>query len=127
MSRYILTIPPEGPLQFIQTEDERPTLERLQRLVGGYIEPVKMHGRIAAALPKLTMLVNEEGMIRHLAPNWSATLFAGSKRPLYGTAVVVASKDDDYCTLTEDDVDIILDQRTGVFAVEFVKEDDRNE
>ena len=123
MSRYILTIPPEGPLQFIQTEDERPTLERLQRLVGGYIEPVKMHGRILRSLPKLRMLLNEEGVMKNLPPNWSATLFSVCRYPLYGTAVVVAADGDDYRTLTQEEVDIILDQRTGVFAVEFIKED----
>lgn len=57
------------------------TLEALQSVVDGYIEAVTL-------IPgKAVMIVNEEGLLRGMAPNPTASMIAGAK--IVGPAIVV--------------------------------------
>ena len=57
------------------------TLAELQAIVGGLIELVYMPGDNARV-----MVVNEEGVLRDLPANWTATGLAG--RPIVGDVLV---------------------------------------
>ena len=61
-------------------ENYEPTLEEAQRVVGGYVEMVYLDGGDQ-------LLVNEEGVIKNLPPNPSATAIAG--KPIVGNAIVL--------------------------------------
>ena len=57
------------------------TLDELQEFVGGYIEIVHLHdGKI--------MVVNEEGRLLNLPPNWMATDLHGLPELIVGNALV---------------------------------------
>ena len=62
------------------TMDIRDQTKALQRLIGGYIEVVRIADDAA-------MLVDEDGYCKCLPPNPAASLFAG--RLILGTALVV--------------------------------------
>ena len=61
-------------------ENYEPTLEEAQRVVGGYVEMVYLNGGDQ-------LLVNEEGVIKNLPQNPSATAIAG--KPIVGNAIVL--------------------------------------
>tara|TARA_X000001388_G_scaffold76317_1_gene73338 strand:- start:4557 stop:4793 length:237 start_codon:yes stop_codon:yes gene_type:complete len=63
-------------------EDEMPTLEKLQELVGGYIEIV-----LSADMRK-QIVVDEEGLLKGKEFNEEASRIAGQK--LFGNAVVLS-------------------------------------
>ena len=52
----------------LQELDRRPTMEEARRIVGGYIELVKVGN-------KKTLVVNEEGLLQHLPMNVEATKY----------------------------------------------------
>lgn len=56
------------------------TLEELQKMVGGYIEVVRVPHK-----PSMILIVNEEGLLHNLPPNPMATGIAG--QPIVGNAV----------------------------------------
>ena len=74
-------IHPDGE-QYTHEMEKSPSLEWLQKQVGGYIEHVtgKMDGK------QVDMIVNEEGLLLHLPENPIASLVA--QRSIVGTAVV---------------------------------------
>ena len=65
----------------IYIEDEMPTLEKLQELVGGYIEIV------LSVDMKKQIVVDEEGLLKGKEFNEEASRIAGQK--LFGNAVVL--------------------------------------
>lgn len=77
----------DGALEIVHPKDGigKPfKLEELQGYVGGYIESVYLdNGTI--------MLVNEEGMLRHLDPNPRAALIA--KQRIVGDVLIVDNKE----------------------------------
>lgn len=84
----LYTIPVSGSIE-LQSLDELPPLEELQRLVGGYIEyvPGKKNGQV------VTVIVNEEGKLRGLPFNPRATkiyrdFFDDGELTLVGTALI---------------------------------------
>jgi hypothetical protein len=66
----------------LKTKAERPTLEEAQKLVGGYVELVKIPSR-----PDIQLFVDEDGLMKNLPPNEDATRLAGI--PIVGPALVL--------------------------------------
>ena len=70
------------------------TLEALQRAVCGYIEALTL-------VPgKAVMIVNEEGLLRGMAPNPAASMIARIK--IVGPAIVVGVDGEEFTDLPED-------------------------
>ncbi len=70
------------------------TLEALQAAVDGYIEAVTL-------IPgKAVMIVNEEGLLRGMAPNPIASTVANTQ--IVGPAVVVGVDGEDFTDIPED-------------------------
>jgi hypothetical protein len=78
MDNKLVVIKTDGTVEEVK-QDKKPSLEQLQKIVGGYIEPVhgiKYEGRTG------TMIVNEEGKMNNLPVNREATnLFISSFGP----------------------------------------------
>ena len=78
----------------IITADIENTLEALQAAVDGYIEAVTL-------IPgKAVMIVNEEGLLRGMAPNTIASAVANTQ--IVGSAVVVGVDGEDFTDIPED-------------------------
>lgn len=78
----------------IITADIENTLEALQSVVDGYIEVVTL-------VPgKAVMIVNEEGLLRGMAPNTIASAVANTQ--IVGSAVVVGVDGEDFTDIPED-------------------------
>lgn len=92
-----LLIKTTGEMQEVEYED---TLETLQGYVDGYIEYVTIDDGI-------DMIINEEGKINGLEPNWVATLLYGQFDVIVGDALVVGVKDGENITLTDEQIDMI--------------------
>lgn len=91
----VLIIPPKG--DNIHEHDTDGTLERLQNLVGGYIEcgaPVEL--REAG----MQLLVNEEGVLRNLPYNENLYPFF-----FVGTAVIIGFNGDSFTGLTPEQLE----------------------
>ena len=73
-------------------------LESFQRLVGGYIETVPFEG-------DLVMIINEEGKLRELPPNF---IWRGDC--IVGTAVFVRVDGDEFTSANESDRQTIEDE-----------------
>jgi hypothetical protein len=58
-------------------------LDTLQKAVGGYIEPIRLSD-------KMTMWVNEEGMLQNLPVNMAASLMVG--HTILGDVVIETTK-----------------------------------
>lgn len=70
------------------------TLDAFQSAVDGYIESVTL-------VPgKAVMIVNEEGLLRGMAPNPAASMIAGIK--IVGPAIVVGVDGEEFTDLPED-------------------------
>lgn len=97
---YIPVILPNGSLNVYAVLDGRTaTLEWLQQQVGGYIEVVP------AAMSGLVMVVNEEGKLRGLPFNDTATdLHRGYAESIVGTAVVMKQDGPDLGPLDRDEL-----------------------
>lgn len=66
-------------------EIEKPSLERLQEIVGGYIEALRLKGG-------MFLVVNEEGLIRRLPVNRKASVIYG-RGTIVGDAVICTRKE----------------------------------
>lgn len=84
MSSPVIKIDPVDGIEYMP--DEKPDLETLQAWVDGLIEVVPNPGN-----PDTILIVNEEGLIKGLEPNYAASLVTG--RAIFGTAVIMP---DDY-------------------------------
>ncbi len=70
------------------------TLEALQAAVDGYIETVTL-------VPgRAVMIVNEEGLLRGMAPNPAASMIAGNK--IVGPALIVGVDGDEFTDVPAD-------------------------
>ena len=69
------------------------TLEALQKVVGGYIETVRL--RVGNAV----MIVNEEGLLLGLPYNTLASGFAG--QPIVGTALIVGVNGEEFTDIPD--------------------------
>ncbi len=84
---------PGRPPELVEMEN---TLEALQQAVGGYIETVTFS-------PDASVVCNEEGRLRGMAPNCS---FLGI--PFVGPILVVGIDGDEMCSLDDRDAALIL-------------------
>jgi hypothetical protein len=87
----LIVIPAQGDITEETYEDKSPSLEHLQRLVGGYIEPIQVlwEGRRLA-------FVDEDGLHKKLAANARATRLVHGmvnvgRQGIVGTMVIVES------------------------------------
>lgn len=69
-----------------QLENRPPTLEQLQKLVGGYIERIPVFWEGAPA----DLIVNEEGLLRQLPENKHASIIAHQR--IVGDAVLLSKE-----------------------------------
>ena len=84
--------------RIIETETAN-TLETLQAEVDGYIESVTL-------IPdKAVMIVNEEGLLRGMAPNPIASAAANTQ--IVGTAIIVGVDGEEFTDVPEDVVKCI--------------------
>ena len=101
--RAIVKEPGKEPIEVLIEND----LETLQRIVGGYIEPVTIDEGIV-------LLCNEEGKLHGLEPNF----FLGAIGDLIlGTVVIVGAQGDEFVSLPEDKADMISGILRGAFEV----------
>lgn len=126
---YIMTIKPgERPEILPITRDEL-TLERMQELVGGNIETVRQARAFEyseSPLPPMTMLVNEEGLIRYLPVNIAAALLAANG-VIFGTAIMVAVDDEDFRPFTADEMRELAKATRRILGITYIKGEDGGE
>ena len=94
MEKYIkaILVRPGRPARFTVVKNQ---LRELQALVGGDIEAVRF-----TFDNSLAIICNEHGRIKHLPVN----LHIG-ECVIYGTAVIVGVDGEDFCSLTDDQLD----------------------
>jgi len=101
VSMKVLLIEPQTPPVVRETDG---SLESLQRLVGGYIEPVYLPDLGLESSPLL--LVNEEGILQGL-PRCRTLIGSVGILPLFGPIVAVGSDDEDFCSLSDYDAEFL--------------------
>ena len=95
----VLKLQPPDIIELIDIENK---LEELQEQVEGYIECVTL-------IPdKLVMVVNEEGLIRELPYNMSASIIA--RRNIVGNALIVCSDGEEFTDISKEYVKEITDK-----------------
>ena len=101
--KYVPVIQTNGTLSVYAVQDGRtPTLDWLQKQVGGYIEVAGVCLR-----GKLRMVVNEEGLLQELPLNTTATdLYSGTSN-IVGPAVVLKQHGCDLVPLDPDELKLI--------------------
>lgn len=113
MEKYALISTPGLPFKTVPCDD-MPSLEWLQKKVGGYIETFSALGRIR---DDLVMIVGEEGKINGSSFNIFATaaarLFADGifEDFLFGTAILLkigGSDGEELCGLDRNEIDSLL-------------------
>ena len=92
--RVIVKEPAQCPVEM--TVDG--SLESLQRLVGGYIEHVEF-------TKKVGILVDEEGKLKGLAPNF---FLPAIEDELVGTVVFVGEDGEEFVDVSENDAQLIM-------------------
>ncbi len=99
MERYMIFIPTTGKCSLIQCDNECPvTLETLQELVGGPAEETESFLEPSWArepVDCICLIVNEEGLLRQLPENRSATNLYAYGGPIVGDAVLAAARGED--------------------------------
>ena len=92
MTFQIKVLYPEG-ISAIQDSELKPTLEDLQRIVGGYLEPISVLNEDTPRRLYRTMLVDEDGRQKQRPLNAEATRLYraawGSTPAIVGTAVLL--------------------------------------
>ena len=73
MVKQVIIIKADGTIEITEPV-KKPSLEKMQRIVGGYIEAVR---GIRYKEHTVTMVVNEEGLIHNLPFNTEASAIAG--------------------------------------------------
>lgn len=81
----LLKINLDSTLEVLEVEEGR-TLEALQKAVGGYIEVVRLH---LEGSTSYDLIINEEGAINGLRPNFGATMLLWSHVPAHAGQTVV--------------------------------------
>jgi len=93
--KIIIKNPKEEPY-VAEVEDN---LETYQKIVGGYIEAIK----IGDSQDRILLICNEEGKLKGLQPN-----FFISGDTIVGTVFFVGEGEEDFRGLTDDETDKIL-------------------
>ena len=76
------------------------SLEVLQGIVGGYIE-------FYPFVNDIFFILNEEGKLRGLSPNFSIASRNGMVEEIVGDVIIVKSDGEDITDLTDEDVEIV--------------------
>ncbi len=96
MERYMIFIPATGKCSLIQCDDgDSIKLETMQELVGGPAEETESFLEPSWArepVECICLIVNEEGLLRQLPKNMSATNLYAYSGPIVGDAVLVAAR-----------------------------------
>lgn len=102
--RYIILLRPDGDHETRQVAEEGPTLKELQEAVGGHIETVpsvladEWTGEPGG---KVIMVINEEGKLKGLPVNTTATLLSQLLFDnIVGNAVLCEAKGEDILGFT---------------------------
>lgn len=99
MERYIIFIPADGPCRLVACDDgDSIKLETLQELVGGPAEETESFLESSWARESvecICLIVNEEGLLRQLPENRSATNLYAYGGPIVGDAVLAAARGED--------------------------------
>lgn len=99
MERYIIFIPADGPCRLVPCDDgDTCKLSTLQQLVGGpaeetesFLEPNWAREPVEC----ICLIVNEEGLLRQLPENRSATNLYAYGGSIVGDAVLAAARGED--------------------------------
>lgn len=100
--RILVVVKPPKQEPFVAVVENR--LEKLQRLVDGYIEV----GRVLAAeseVAGIQILCNEEGRLRHLEPN---LVEEPGLRGMVGQIVAVGVKGEDFASMPSSRVPMVM-------------------
>ena len=89
-----------GEMEVVEYENK---LEVLQDYVGGLIDYVTIEDGI-------DMIINDEGKILGMEPNWVATFLWGQPDMIVGDVLVVGIKDGDNVTLTDEQIKKIYEE-----------------
>lgn len=96
MERYMIFIPAAGPCKLVACDDgDSIKLETLQELVDGPAEETESFLEPSWArepVECICLIVNEEGLLRQLPKNMSATNLYAYSGPIVGDAVLVAAR-----------------------------------
>ncbi len=99
MERYIIFIPADGPCRLVPCDDgDTCKLNTLRVLVDGPIEVTPSFLGITWArepVDGIDLIVNEEGLLRQLPKNMSATNLYAYGGPIVGDAVLAAARGED--------------------------------
>ena len=99
MERYIIFIPADGPCRLVPCDDgDTCKLNTLQQLVDGLIEVTESCLEPSWArepVECIHLIVNEEGLLRQLPENRSATNLYAYGGPIVGDAVLAAARGED--------------------------------
>ena len=104
MERYIIFIPADGPCKLVACDDgDSIKLETMQQLVGGPAEETESFLEPSWArepVDCICLIVNEEGLLRQLPENRSATNLYAYGGPIVGDAVLAAARGEDLIGFT---------------------------
>lgn len=96
MERYIIFIPADGPCRLVPCDDgDSIKLETMQQLVNGPVEETESFLEPSWArepVECICLIVNEEGLLRQLPKNMSATNLYAYSGPIVGNAVLAAAR-----------------------------------
>ena len=104
MERYIIFIPADGPCRLVPCDDgDTCKLNTLQQLVDGPIEVTESYlepNWAREPVECICLIVNEEGLLRQLPENRSATNLYAYGGPIVGDAVLAAARGEDLIGFT---------------------------
>ena len=104
MERYIIFIPADGPCRLVPCDDgDTYKLNTLQQLVDGPIEVTESYlepNWAREPVECICLIVNEEGLLRQLPENRSATNLYAYGGPIVGDAVLAAARGEDLIGFT---------------------------
>ena len=90
MPNTVRVIHPDGRQELHELTPETRTYELLQKLIGGWLEYVPAHYH---ALGEHEVVIDEEGLLKDLAPNWAGSRLIGldltQYPPFRGPLVIV--------------------------------------
>lgn len=92
MKKVLIKIGADGTVTLLEVE---PTLENLQKIVGGYIETVRTW------IPDIVMIVNEEGKMKDKPLNSKASSLINTYDCIVGDVVLVQEWDEEFVGISE--------------------------
>jgi len=88
--RVGLILRSSGRVSHFETVGEYPTLGEMQAAVGGYIERIHLLSIVKGMPEPCIMLVNEDGLLKHLIANQNASALA--RMPIVGDVIVMPAR-----------------------------------